>query len=61
MDAKDAVSVTHADAIDENVKTNHADPVGTVRLIDHNEVVLIPTPSPDPRGENSPPEITSCV
>jgi hypothetical protein len=50
MDAKEAVSVTHADTINENMKTSKVDPVGTVRLIDHNEVVLIPTPSPDPRG-----------
>lgn len=56
MDAKDDVSVTHADAVLENLKVSHVDPVGTVRLIDHNEVVLIPTPSPDPRGEISPPE-----
>lgn len=48
MDSKDGISVTHADVVD--VKTSHIDPVGTVRLIDHNEVVLIPTPSADPRG-----------
>jgi hypothetical protein len=54
MESKDAVSVTHADLVDDNLKVNHADPVGTVRLIDHNEVVLIPTPSPDPRGEQAP-------
>ena len=56
MDAKDAVCVTHADTVDENLKVSHVDPVGTVRLIDHSEVVLIPTPSPDPRGRISPPE-----
>lgn len=27
---------------------------GTVRLIEDGEVILIPTPSPDPRGMNSP-------
>jgi hypothetical protein len=26
---------------------------GTVRLIEDGEVILIPTPSPDPRGMNS--------
>lgn len=26
---------------------------GTVRLIDDGEVILIPTPSPDPRGMDS--------
>jgi hypothetical protein len=25
--------------------------VGTVQLIDHNEIVLIPTPPQDPRGK----------
>lgn len=53
MDSKDAVSVMHADTVDETLKVGHVDPVGTVRLIDHNEVVLIPTPSPDSRGNTA--------
>jgi hypothetical protein len=46
------VSVSHTDFIEE-AKLHHGGSlaVGTVQLIDHNEIVLIPTPSPDPRGE----------
>jgi hypothetical protein len=53
MEAKvdENVSVSHTDFIDE-AKLRHSDQmaVGTVQLIDHNEIVLIPTP-PDPRGK----------
>ena len=44
------VSVSHTDFM-EDAKPLHGDPVGTVQLFDHNEIVLIPTPSPDPRGK----------
>lgn len=54
MEAKveENVSVSHTDLIEEG-KLRHGDSVavGTVQLIDHNEIVLIPTPSPDPRGK----------
>lgn len=48
MDLKDNGEVVQSEVTD--LKPVHVDPVGTVRLIDHNELVLIPTPSPDPRG-----------
>jgi hypothetical protein len=35
----------------QDIKPIHHDTVGTVRLVDADELVLIPTPSPDPRGE----------
>jgi hypothetical protein len=48
---KEVASVTHTDiAYAKNIPIG---PVGTVLLIDHNEVVLIPTPSPDPRGKSA--------
>jgi hypothetical protein len=54
MEAKvdENVTVSHTDFI-EDTKDRHGDAmaVGTVQLIDHNEIVLIPTPSPDPRGK----------
>ena len=53
MGSKEAVSVTHADKVEDIIKVTQTDPVGTVRLIDHNAVVLIPTPSPDPRGNDA--------
>jgi hypothetical protein len=53
-DAKvdESVSVSHTDFID-NAKLRHGNAVaiGTVQLIDHDEIVLIPTPSRDPRGK----------
>lgn len=48
MDLKDTGDVVQAEVAD--LKLTHVEPVGTVRLIDHNELILIPTPSPDPRG-----------
>jgi hypothetical protein len=51
MNSKDGISVSHADTV-EDLKVTRFEPVGTVQLIDHNEVVLIPTPSPDPRGKS---------
>ena len=54
MEAKvdENVTVSHTDFI-EDTKDRHGDAmaVGTVQLLDHNEIVLIPTPSPDPRGK----------
>ena len=47
--ADESVSVSHTD-FPEDLKVQHVNPVGTVQLLDHNDVVLIPTPSPDPRG-----------
>jgi hypothetical protein len=52
MTSKEVISVSHAGMV-EDIKANHIEPVGTVRLISHNEIVLIPTPSPDPRGNIS--------
>jgi hypothetical protein len=52
-DAKvdESVSVSHTDFVeDTKLRHDNAIAVGTVQLIDHNELVLIPTPSPDPRG-----------
>ena len=48
----ESVSVSHTDFIEE-AKLRHGDAitVGTVQLIDRNEIVLIPTPSTDPRGK----------
>jgi hypothetical protein len=48
MSAKEQETYVHADFVP--VKTVHHETIGTVRLIEHQEVVLIPTPSPDPRG-----------
>lgn len=48
MDTKSG-SMVHVE--DPEQKVQHVDPVGTVRLIEDGEVVLIPTPSPDPRGK----------
>ncbi len=54
MEAKvdESVSVSHTDFMEE-AKLHHSGhrAVGTVQLIDRNEIVLIPTPSPDPRGK----------
>lgn len=48
MDLKDQAFSAHDEV--RATKTAHQDAVGTVRLLDADEVVLIPTPSPDPRG-----------
>jgi len=48
MDTKDSGSIGHIEIRDK--KPIYHDAVGTVRLVDADEVVLIPTPSPDPRG-----------
>jgi hypothetical protein len=34
-------------------KPEHHNPIGTVTLLEEGEVILIPTPSPDPRGKSS--------
>lgn len=53
MDVKDdAVRVEDASVTDDVVVDNSvgAHGAGTVRLFDKNATVLIPTPSPDPKG-----------
>lgn len=34
-------------------KPEHENPTGTVTLLEEGEIILIPTPSPDPRGRSS--------
>lgn len=48
--AKERGFVTHDEDV-ADVKPVQRDAVGTVRLLAHSELVLIPTPSPDPKGE----------
>ena len=53
MTTKDMGISFHDESIDIEMDGKppiHATPVGTVRLINDTELVLIPTPSPDPRG-----------
>jgi DNA-binding transcriptional MocR family regulator len=49
MDVKETTDTVHNElAI---TKPQHHNPTGTVTLLEDGEVVLIPTPSLDPRGE----------
>ena len=47
MDDKD-IDATHHELA--KPKGGQHNPTGTVKLVEDGEVVLIPTPSPDPRG-----------
>ncbi|KAH6684047.1 MFS transporter [Halenospora varia] len=47
MDTKDSGVTFHDEDVDK--KPIQHETVGTVRLVDHEQTVLIPTPSPDPR------------
>jgi hypothetical protein len=48
MDIKDLSHTVHDEEVVQ--KPIQHDAVGTVRLVNADEIVLIPTPSPDPRG-----------
>lgn len=53
--------IKHGVSMAENVDVNRGDTssvsfqgaCGTVKLLDHGTVILIPTPSPDPKGRSS--------
>jgi hypothetical protein len=50
MDSKPA-DVVHMETQERKLESiDPIGPVGTVHLIEGGELVLIPTPSPDPRG-----------
>lgn len=48
MDTKD-IDTTHEEVV-KPAAPDQLQPLGTVKLVEDGEVVLIPTPSPDPRG-----------
>ena len=47
--AKEADAAHHEFAVTKDTAQNV--PTGTVKLVEDGEIVLIPTPSPDPRGK----------
>lgn len=55
MDDKDIDATHHELAMDKSLKRHGkgSNPTGTVKLVEDGEIVLIPTPSPDPRGLTS--------
>jgi hypothetical protein len=44
----DTITVEHLEGVD--LKSPARQTLGTVQLLDSNNIVLIPTPSPDPKG-----------
>lgn len=52
MDDKDIDATHHELAMEKSLKHHGkgSNPTGTVKLVEDGEIVLIPTPSPDPRG-----------
>lgn len=49
MDTKEATEAAHHELAIS--KRQHQNPTGTVTLVEDGEIILIPTPSPDPRGQ----------
>ena len=56
MDKNEDVS-SHVEDLDmakQQASTPNYEARGTVKLLDENTIILIPTPSPDPKGTNCP-------
>jgi hypothetical protein len=58
MDNKEPTQTIHDEVTAS--KAEHHNPTGTVTLLEDGEIILIPTPSPDPRGKGSRIHVHEC-